>query len=360
MAELIRPIDKHQFSDRILKYYAAHRRHLPWRDDPQPYYVWLSEIMLQQTRVETVIDYFRRFIDAFPTVEALAEAGEQQLLKQWEGLGYYSRVRNLQKAARIIVQQYQSRLPMTKAELLTLPGIGPYTAGAIASIAYQQPEVAIDGNLIRVASRLLSFKKVVNTAKTKADIEQFWQELLPIQAAGDFNQAIMDIGATICLPNGQPLCQKCPLTSWCSAYQNGNPMDYPLKPPKKTRRLEQKTVFLLFSGQEIALEKRSRNGVLAGMWQFPMVEGRLGQEQVTAWLQQHNLSYSQLRTGPTAKHIFSHLEWEMISWQVKLDEWRVCESSSSEFEWIKATGVDEIALPTAFRRFRTYIREQVR
>lgn len=347
-------------AQKVLTYYNTHRRILPWREDPRPYYVWLSEIMLQQTRVETVIPYFNRFIETFPTVRDLAEGSEEVLLKLWEGLGYYSRARNLQKAAGILMEQYEGKLPSTKVQLIALPGIGPYTAGAIASIAFGKKETAIDGNLLRVGSRLLAFGGVVTKGEGKKKIEEFWQEVLPEDRPGDFNQAIMDIGATICLPNRDPLCQSCPLSSLCKAYEQGNSVDYPQKEEKKPRKMQEKTVFLLYDADNIALQKRNDKGLLAGLWQFPMAEGHLDEEQAIRWLSQNSLQALRLGQGPSAKHIFSHIEWRMICWVVKIDPFRVREKAPEDFVWMTKEEVDTIALPTAFRKFRQEIRNKRR
>lgn len=348
--------ERKEFAEKVLTYYRSHRRVLPWREHPLPYYVWLSEIMLQQTRVETVIPYFERFVKKFPTIKDLAKGEEEDLMKLWEGLGYYSRARNLQKAAKEIVRNYDGSLPSSKKELMSLPGIGPYTAGAIASIAFGNRETAVDGNLIRVASRILSYGDSVTKVSGKKIIEHFWQEVLPQKNAGDFNQAIMDIGSTICLPNGTPRCELCPISSHCRAYQNGNPMDYPKREEKKPRRIEEKTVWILYRDEEIAFEKRERDGLLAEMWQFPMAEGHLDEEEARAWLLERDFFAIRMVKGPVAKHVFSHIEWKMVSWKVFLDNISVNEHSTDDFSWFSKQEMDEITLPTAFRKFREEVR----
>lgn len=335
----------------VLEYYRNHRRILPWRENPQPYYIWLSEVMLQQTRVDTVIPYFERFISTLPDIAALSEAKEEVLLKLWEGLGYYSRVRNLQKAAKMLVTEYGGKLPSEKRELMKLPGIGAYTAGAISSIAFGKKETAVDGNLIRIGSRLMAYEGSISNADGKKKMEEFWEKLLPEEKAGDFNQAVMDIGARICLPNSVPLCDLCPLNTFCTACQNGNPMDYPKKELKKARKVEEKTVFLLFLEDRIALEKREDTGLLAGMWQFPMTTGHLSEEEALKWIEGRGLYAVRIQSGPSAKHIFSHIEWRMVSWQIRLDPFRVCENCSELF-WTEREQIDQLALPTAFKRYR--------
>lgn len=340
---------------KALSYYYAHRRFLPWRENPTPYHVWISEIMLQQTRVDTVIPYFNRFIENFPTITDLANAPEEKLLKLWEGLGYYSRARNLQKAAKVLLENYDASLPPDKSELIKLPGIGSYTAGAIASIAFGKSETAVDGNLIRIGSRLMAYRDSVSNAQGKKVMENFWLNLLPKKHAGDFNQAMMDLGATICLPNSEPLCLLCPIREYCSAFELGNPTDFPKKEIKKPRRIEEKTVFLLRFEEKILLQKREDGGLLGGLLQFPMAEEHLGEDDALSYLQKRGLVPIRIQAGVQAKHIFSHIEWRMISWEVVLDPFVVMENPKNDFDnsiWVEQTQLDEITLPTAFRKFR--------
>lgn len=380
-----------KLSAKVLSYYRQKRRILPWREDPTPYHVWISEIMLQQTRVDTVIPYFERFVKTFPTIRALAEGDKDTLLKLWEGLGYYSRARNIHKAARIVVEQYGGELPDNKEELMKLPGIGSYTAGAIASIAFGKKETAVDGNLIRVGARLLAYDRSVTNTEGKRDLENFWASLLP-EDAGDFNQAIMDIGATICLPNVGPLCTICPISEFCIAFEHGSQTDLPKKTTKKPRRIEKKTIFLLYFEDEILLEKRSDSGLLRGMWQFPMIDGHLSEDEARDHLKSSGLSAIRIHRGPQAKHIFSHIEWHMVAWEIELDPFesreanpivseQTAEGSRSKVHetgfyydgpkkislptdpnradllWIEPDGLDEITLPTAFRIYRQRAKE---
>ena len=340
-------------SEKILLYYREHRRVLPWRENPLPYFVWISEIMLQQTRVETVIPYFERFIRTFPTIEALANADEEILLKLWEGLGYYSRARNLHRAAAILVEQYEGKLPDSKKELMKLPGIGAYTAGAIASISFGKRETAVDGNLIRVGSRLSAYSGSTSSAEGRRVMDDFWQHLLPEQNAGDFNQAIMDIGATICLPNGEPLCSFCPINEFCKAYAQGNPTDYPTKKEKKTRRIENKTVFILRCENRLLLEKRAEGGLLGGLLQFPMCDGHLSEQEALDYWRAKSFVPIRIHENVQAKHIFSHIEWRMISWEIVVDPFIVMEDGDL---WIDCAKLDQITLPTAFRAWRKQIK----
>ena len=242
-------------------------------------YTSLSEIMLQQTRVEAVKQYYQRFLAALPTVEALAQAPEEQLLKLWEGLGYYNRARNLQQAARQIVTVYGGRFPQTAAELSALPGIGEYTAGAIASICFDQPAPAVDGNVLRVASRLTEDFAPIDKSWVKKGLTAALAACYPQQHAGDFTQSLMELGATVCLPNGAPHCQACPLAGVCLARANGSVNLLPQKTPKKPRRQEQRTVLILRCGDTVALQKRPAKGLLAGLWEFPNLLGRLTPQQ---------------------------------------------------------------------------------
>lgn len=381
-----------EIAEKALAYYYANRRILPWRENPAPYHVWISEIMLQQTRVDTVIPYFERFTRTFPTIADLANAPEDQLLKLWEGLGYYSRARNLQKAARIVVNEYGGELPAEKTELLKLPGIGSYTAGAIASIAFGKKETAVDGNLIRIGSRLLAYDGTISNAQGKRKMEDLWQNLLPDENSGDFNQAMMDIGATICLPNGTPLCLLCPIREHCKAFEEGDPTKYPKKELKKARRIEEKTVLILQAGDEFLFEKREDGGLLGGMLQFPMLSGHLSRLEVLEYLSDKNFYPVRIRSGAKSKHIFSHIEWRMISWEVQLSSSEkepsssdpiVCEEVSDfapgntqekenlpllqshrpiEKEMIRIRGeeIDQITLPTAFRTYRRRVAEMLK
>lgn len=345
---------------KVLDYYQKNGRSLPWREDPTPYHVWISEIMLQQTRVDTVIPYFNRFMAQYPTITELAQAEEESLLKLWEGLGYYSRIRNIHKAAQALVDNYQGALPQTKKQLLQLPGIGDYTAGAIASIAFGQKETAIDGNLIRIGSRLIAYGDTTKNAAGKKAMEDLWQQLLPDQQPGDFNQAMMDIGATICLPNREPLCSKCPLASYCSAYANGNPMDYPYKDQKAAKKHQDWTLFILLKDNQVLLEKRPSKGLLASMLQFPMAEGNLDEDQALQWLRKHHHPPLRLKKGPASKHIFTHIQWQMSSWIVELDPFVVMEKNENQpnnQQWESIHAMDHITLPTAYRDFRQAVRE---
>ena len=248
--------------DKLLDWFDEHHRTLPWREHKNPYYIWVSEIMLQQTRVEAVKGYFARFIEELPTIESLATASEEKILKLWEGLGYYNRVRNMQKAAMQVVTEFDGKLPYEYELLLKLPGIGSYTAGAISSIAYDQQVPAVDGNVLRIVKRLSASFDDITKQKVIKEVQVTMKAITP-KRAGDFNQALMDLGATICIPNGRPLCEKCPLAELCEGRKQDVAMMLPVKPSKKPRRIEEKTVFVLEEDKKYALNKRPSKGLLA-------------------------------------------------------------------------------------------------
>ena len=336
----------------ILVHYDRHKRKLPWRDTGNPYYVWLSEIMLQQTRVEAVKGYFTRFVAELPDIKALAACEEDRLLKLWEGLGYYSRARNLKKAAGQIMAEYNGRLPETKAELLQLAGIGEYTAAAIAAIAFGQPEVALDGNLIRVFSRIWARAEDFSRQTAKNELRTMITAYLPENRVGDFNQAVMDIGALICLPNGRPLCGECPAAHFCRAKAAGEVMRYPLKKEKKSRKIEARTILIIQRGEAVRLCRRGNKGVLAGLWEFPGLSGHCSQEEIRAQLAEEfsvlAAVTAEIEALPPARHIFSHLEWDMTAYWIYLPEPDMTDMAEESFlDCLSATRTEREAEPTA-------------
>ena len=244
----------------LLVWYDARRRILPWREDPSPYHVWLSEIMLQQTRVEAVKPYYDRFLGKLPDIESLAEVEEEQLLKLWEGLGYYNRARNLKKSAVQIVSEYDGKMPEEYEQLLKLAGIGSYTAGAIASIAFHKPVPAVDGNVLRILSRLRLDDRDILDPKVRKSIEEELRDIIPAKRPGDFNQALMELGAMVCIPNGKPKCEECPWCELCQARIQGRVSEYPKKAPKKPRKIEKKTILVILDEHCVALHQESRRG----------------------------------------------------------------------------------------------------
>lgn len=334
----------------LIPWYEAHKRELPWRQDKEPYHVWLSEIMLQQTRVEAVKEYYRRFLTTLPTIADLAEAPEEQILKLWEGLGYYNRVRNLQKAAQTICADYAGVFPSEYAQIRSLSGIGDYTAGAIASICFDAPTPAVDGNVLRVYSRLLADDANIDLQTTKKRITRKLQETYPQKNPGIATQALMELGATVCVPNGAPRCDVCPVAEICQARKQDTWRNLPVRSEKKKRKIVDKTVFILLTEDTVALHKRSTSGLLAGMWEFPNVDAKLDKQaavtQVTGW-QAEPLDLL-MQTSYT--HIFSHVEWHMTAYYIR------CRKTNKKWKWVTKESLDETyALPSAFRPFREQI-----
>lgn len=331
----------------LLKWYRQNARILPWRSDPQPYKVWVSEIMLQQTRVEAVKPYFERFIRALPTLQHLAKADEQTLLKLWEGLGYYSRVRNLQKAAQIVMAEYGGVLPCTPQLLIKLPGIGPYTAGAVSSIAYGYRVAAVDGNVLRVIARVAADNRDILSPSVKKDFSDQLTDILPSDC-GAFNQALMELGAVICTPGGTPKCAVCPLSLLCKAHAQGQELSFPVKKSKKARSIQQKTVFLFIYDGKAALCKRSDNGLLAGLWGYPMIDDYLAEDEVSPYLEQLGFIFSSIMPLPCAKHIFTHLEWHMVGYMVFLKK----PSSETSYIWASSEELKKVyPVPSAYKAF---------
>ena len=326
----------------LLAWYEENARALPWRERPTPYRVWVSEIMLQQTRIEAARGYFERFTEAFPDVKALAEAPEDRVLKLWEGLGYYSRARNLHKAAKLLLEQHGGELPADPAALRALPGVGDYTAGAIASIAFGLPEPAVDGNVLRICARLCCCEESIGGEKIK---KHFREELRGQyrEACGALSSAIMELGETVCLP-GTPDCSRCPLADRCAAHEAGRETDYPVMPAKKARKIQPVTVLLLEHDGRFALRRRKDRGLLAGLWEFPNLPGRLSREQALAWAEEMGLQPRDAADCGGAVHIFSHVEWHMCGWRIP------CGAESPELVWVP--DLRDHALPAAFRAYK--------
>lgn len=334
----------------VVAWYRKHRRDLPWREHPDAYRVWVSEIMLQQTRVEAVKPYYERFLEAFPDVAALAEAEEDKLLKMWEGLGYYNRVRNMQKAAQQVMTEHNGHFPQSYDEILKLSGIGHYTAGAISSFAYGIAKPAVDGNVLRVVSRLLASDADIMKASTRAQMERLIEEVIPIDAAADFNQGLIEIGAIVCVPNGEPKCEICPVAHLCKAKAQNIQMELPVKTKAKARRIEKRTVLIFRDNETVAIRKRPVKGLLAGLYELPNVEGHLTRKEVIEYGKEIGLTPIRVKKLASAKHIFSHVEWHMVGYEVLVDE---LEKNCSE-KMIFA-GREEIdrkySIPSAFEAY---------
>lgn len=334
-----------QLPDILLPWYNQTARKLPWRQDTQPYHVWLSEIMLQQTRVEAVRTYYLRFLEQLPTIHALAEAPESQLLKLWEGLGYYNRARNLQKAARVIKTQYGGCFPSKYEDIRALPGIGPYTAGAIASICFNQPYAAVDGNVLRIITRMIENDALIDHMQTKAEIASKLEKVYPKNNCGQFTQALMELGAMVCTPKS-PKCTQCPANAFCRAYANDTVLQYPVKLPKKDKRLEERTVFLLQCENSYALTKRKESGLLSGLWQLPNVLGKMDVHRALHTADDFGVQPVELYKQMHRVHIFTHIKWQMTCYHI------LCAEKASDFVWATTQEIETTyALPTAFRMF---------
>lgn len=342
---MTKEIDK-TFTETLLSWYAANKRDLPWRKDREPYHVWVSEIMLQQTRVEAVKEYYRRFMEELPDVEALAGAEEQTLLKLWQGLGYYNRVRNLHRAAEVICREKEGIFPSVYEEIRALPGIGDYTAGAIASICFDQKRPAIDGNVLRIMSRLLEDRSDVKSAAVKKRLSVYLEKLYPEKHCGDFTQGLIELGALICIPNGRPQCDVCPVAEYCKAKETGTAADLPVKGAKKERKKEEKTVFILTCGEQVAVGKRPAGSLLAGLYEFPSAGRHLTAAEAVSQAEAWGLRPVDLLLRTEYTHIFSHVEWDMIGYHIQ------CAAAEGPFQWVTAEEMEkQIPLPSAFQYF---------
>ena len=331
----------------LLEWFAAHKRDLPWRRDREPYHVWLSEIMLQQTRVEAVKPYYARFLDTLPDIPSLSTCDHDALMKLWEGLGYYSRARNLQKAAQQIMTNFSGDFPRTYEEIRSLSGIGDYTAGAISSICFDLPEPAVDGNVLRVYTRLLADARCTDDGTVKRDIRDTLRHVYaasPAGTRGTLTQALMELGATVCVPNGAPLCGECPLRSSCEAFRSNTIRQYPVRREKKARKTEEYTVYILQCGDRIAVQKRPDSGLLAGLWELPHLSGNRRAQQAINDIADWRTGAAELISVRSCTHIFTHIEWHMTAVHLLVTH------MPERFTWVTpAQLAAETALPTAFR-----------
>ena len=333
----------------LLDWYAAGHRDLPWRQDRQPYHVWLSEVMLQQTRVEAVKGYYLRFLAELPDIAALAACPPDRLAKLWEGLGYYSRMRNLQKAAQVIVSEYGGAFPAEYEKIRGLPGIGDYTAGAVSSICFEKPEPAVDGNVLRVLSRVMDDAAPVTDAAVRKEYAARLREIYPAGRCGDFTQSLMELGAVVCGPNGAPKCESCPLLQLCMAHARGTQLLRPVKAAKKEKRTEEKTVLILRCGAYTAVRRRPEQGLLAGLWELPNVDGKITAQEALSLAERWGAHPRELIKSMEKTHIFTHIRWEMRGFVIE------CAAMPPEFVWADAVRFQEdVALPTAFRMFGAF------
>ena len=344
-----------QIADNLIAWYPEHARDLPWRKDKEPYHVWLSEIMLQQTRVEAVKEYYRTFLQELPTIEALAEVDDDRLMKLWEGLGYYNRARNLKKAAGEVVIEWQGNFPAEYDEILSLPGIGEYTAGAIGSICFDLPNPAVDGNVLRVYTRVMEDPSNIDKQAVKKKIRE---ELLQVYRYGHcdmLTQSLMEVGATICLPNGAPKCEVCPLQELCKAHKHDSWQQYPVREAKKKRKVEEKAVLMLRYEDKVAIRKRTEKGLLHGLWEFPNLPGSYSTQEILSYVTSKNLHPKEIWMETTYTHIFSHVEWHMKAFYMEC-----MEQQAKDLRWVTLEELkQEIAIPSAFAPFKDLLNSGV-
>lgn len=343
MKEIVKP---------LLNWYQKNKRELPWRNDKNPYHIWVSEIMLQQTRVEAVKVYYERFLKEIPDITSLANIHLDQLLKLWEGLGYYSRAKNLQKAAQKIIEDTGS-MPSTYEEIIKLPGIGEYTAGAIASIAFGEKVPAIDGNVFRVIMRIQNSRRNISKTTTKKELFKELSEIMP-NDPGTFNQALMELGATICVPNGIPHCENCPIQKYCKSSQENTMMELPIKDTKKEKKIEQYTIFILLNYHTVAIHKRPNRGLLASMYEFPNIKGNLNQEDALKYLKKEGYQVLRILERDSSKHIFTHKIWYMTNYIVYVEE------NNQKNIWVDVSTLEkQYVLPSAFKTQLKQLKDEV-
>lgn len=347
--------------EKLTAWFTLHQRILPFRENKDPYRIWVSEIMLQQTQVDTVLPYYNRFMEAFPTVFHLAEAEVDQVFKLWEGLGYYTRAKNLLKCAKTLAENYEGVFPSSHKTALTLPGIGPYTAGAILSIAYDQKVPAVDGNVMRVISRLYALHEDIAVSKTRKLIEEIVQKLIP-ENAGDFNQGLMELGALVCTPQN-PKCSQCPLADECSAQAFGLQNQLPVKTKKTASQTIETAAGILRRGGRYLVIK-NHEGLLSGLWGFPLAEGAtktLACDSLMATITQ-NFGYKieDMHAVGTAKHVFSHKTWNITVYDIEIsamvrDTAPAMNDVSTEIKWLNKEEIAELAISTAFKKVMKFL-----
>ncbi len=351
--KMLEDFELEQIVEPLLAWFEKNARELPWRSIATPYRVWVSEIMLQQTRVEAVKPYFERFMNALPDVKDLAECEEERLLKLWEGLGYYNRVRNMQIAAKTVMEEYGGVLPADYEKLLSLKGIGSYTAGAIASIAYGIPVPAVDGNVLRILMRVSADDSDIMKQSVKTKVEKALLDVIPQDRAGSFNQALMELGAIVCVPNGEPLCDRCPWYGFCETRKQGLWQELPVKKKAKARRIEERTVLVIRDGERVVLKKRPKKGLLAGLYEFPNELGRLSEDEALRTVQEMHLHPMRIQRLEEAKHIFSHVEWHMQGYMVEVDS---LTREEAGLLFVEAAHSEEAyPIPAAFAAYTKYM-----
>jgi len=359
--EIAKKIDVEQFRSDLLQWFVQEQRELPWRKDQDPYKVWVSEIMLQQTKVDTVIPYFNRFIEQFPTIEALSDAEEEKVLKAWEGLGYYSRARNLHSAVKDVQENYGGKVPNTPEEISKLRGVGPYTAGAILSIAYGVPEPAVDGNVMRVLSRILSIWEDIAKPKTRKTFEEAVRVLISHENPSYFNQALMELGALICTPTS-PSCLLCPVREHCHAFHEGTVTELPVKTKaKKQRTLQLAAVILTDEEGRTLIHKRAENGLLANLWEFPNIEIVQTLTSERAQLEEKLLDMYQAKVEvgemiTRIEHVFSHLVWNINVYSGKLIELK---EEKEDLKKVNAEEIKPFPFPVSHQKMMKFLPEPI-
>ncbi len=338
----------------LVTWYQQNKRSLPWRDTGNAYDVWLSEIMLQQTRIEAVKPKFYLFKETFPTIEDLAKANDDVLLRVWEGLGYYSRARNLKKCAKILVEQYNGKLPQEYNQLIQLPGIGPYTAGAISSIAYHKPHSAVDGNVLRIFTRIFEITEDIRDTKTKNNIEKIIDSFLQENPffSSDFNQGCMELGEVICVPNGKPKCDSCPIQQYCLAHLHDKTDSIPYRSALNKRKIINRTLFMIRDGERFLIHKRPQSGLLAGMYEFIGVDSFLTRKEIITLLESQNIHPLKIKKLPDAKHIFTHLEWHMHAYEITVEQIESLEKEN--YLLLNKTELSTRAIPSAFKKYTDF------
>ena len=346
--------DLKEIVEPLIRWFRENKRDLPWRQTKDPYAVWVSEIMLQQTRVEAVKPYYIRFLQTLPTVKDLANADEEVILKLWEGLGYYSRVRNMQKAAIQIMEDFGGVFPANQKDLLSLKGIGPYTAGAVGSIAFGLPIPAVDGNVLRILTRLYGDDSDILDPRFKKKTEEALVRIMPKDRPGDVNQAMMELGAVVCVPNGQPKCDLCPVRCFCQAGLHGTMEKFPVKAPKKPRVVEERTVLVIQDGSCTAIRKRPPKGLLAGLYELPNTEGYLNREEALEYVKELGAEPLYIEELPDARHIFSHIEWRMKAYRIRVSSLEQTHAPGILFA-DKKESERNYAIPSAFGAYEKYM-----
>lgn len=350
----MKKIETRFLQDELLYWYDNEYILLPWREDQDPYKIWVSEIMLQQTRVEAVIPYFERFIKRLPTVKDLAEVEEDQLMKLWQGLGYYRRVKNMQVAAKQIMEDFGGVLPRTKKELMSLKGIGDYTAGAIASIAYGEVAGAVDGNILRIFARLFGVKENLRNAKVRKHLGELYEPYISQKRPGDFNQALMDLGRKVCTPSKNPKCEECPISSKCYTYKFDLQSEIPYLEKKKARRKEKKTILIYKKGEYIWIRKRPKEGLLSSLYEFVTCPGHLSFEEVEELSSNKGQNVTELAKS---KHIFSHIEWDMIGYLIETDSNKIDDVG----QYVSLEDIEHTySIPTAFQTYTKWLLKKKR